>query len=43
MDVVAAVLDQLHVQMSDMHRGTGGLPLVIEMREQFEHRRAHQL
>ena len=38
---VRAVRDELHVQMGDVHRGAGGLPLVVEAREEIAHRRAH--
>lgn len=34
---VGAILDERHVEISDMHRGTIGLPLVIEAREQIEY------
>ena len=42
-DEVGAVLDELRVEVGDMHGGAGGLALVVERREQVEHRGAHQL
>ena len=40
---VGAVVDQLHVEMRDMHRGARGLLLVVEAREEVENRDPHQL
>ena len=41
--VVGAVVDQVHVQLSDVDHGAGGLRLVVEAGKQLADRSLHQL
>ncbi len=40
-DEVRAVGDERRVDVGDVHRRAGGLAIVVELREQLEHRRPH--